>query len=165
MSNQRTRSTIACLAAGTLTLVACSSEAPPAAFSLLDSAMLAAPKSGFACAVGSAFGRAGEPNYLIHADASAEFSGWAVDSSKQPPKTFSLVLNGARGYVVSAQTGVSRSDVAEALKAPGAANSGFALKVSTAGVAPGIYDVLMLIPEPSGQMQLCEAHQKVTVAR
>lgn len=99
----------------------------------------------------------------LEAGAQARFSGWVSDASRKVPSGFKITLKGeAATYVADAKADRGRPDVARALNAPALANAGFNSVASLAGVAPGRYDVGLLI-EGAGKSAYCRTTARVEV--
>lgn len=77
----------------------------------------------------------------------ATFGGWVADSSGAVPTDPVLVVhNDAARYAVTLAAGVSRTDVAEVMKNPALAMSGFESPVVLSDVPAGTYDLSVVMP-------------------
>lgn len=90
------------------------------------------------------------------------FSGWVVGSDRSAPARFTLVLRGAKSYGLDSTTGLARPDVAKVLDSDNAANAGFFVGTTLAGVASGTYRVMTLVPGADGD-ELCDMRRELVV--
>ena len=134
-------------------------DAPPAATAPDSSAP--APASGFAalelpdptdmirvaCALDKInTQRAAQQVVNLETGADARFVGWVSDPARRVPASFKIVLKGATtAYGADAKADRSRPDVARSLKSGALANSGYNSVVSLTDVAPGEYEVGLMI--------------------
>lgn len=93
----------------------------------------------------------------------ATFTGWAGDAEAgSAPSQVRFMLQGAQTYVVTADTGMPRPDVAQATNTPALANAGYSVVANLSAVAPGQYTVLLGFTV-AGQHLLCDPGKKVTI--
>ncbi len=79
--------------------------------------------------------------------AAVVLGGWATElAGTVPAKPMLIVHNGAGIYAVQLATGVSRPDVAAALKNPAFANAGYESPAMLKDVPAGTYDLSVLTP-------------------
>ena len=92
----------------------------------------------------------------------ARFIGWIADAQLQVPTSFRIVLEGETVHGVDAIPGTSRPDVAEALKSPALASSGFNVVAVLSDVPPGNYTVRLMLGDDV-QAWRCNSTARVTV--
>lgn len=94
---------------------------------------------------------AGKPDSTVYATAGiVEFSGWAVDSSKQAsPKEIRLRLTGLQGlpHTYENPSRFDRPDIVKAFNNDQLKNSGFLFKADLSSLAPGGYGIIVEIPD------------------
>lgn len=101
--------------------------------------------------------------YKVGRDGSYRVVGFVVDIDKGTvPSEFRLVLAGNKTYEMKSTTGGPRGDVAESLKNPSFATSGFDQEVSFAGMDPGTYALYILSGEGEGSA-ICTTFQGLIV--
>lgn len=89
--------------------------------------------------------------------------GWVVTSALQSPSKFTLVLQGADSYGFESTTGVSRPDVAKAMNAASAVQSGFNVTANLGTTPTGTYKVQALIKSPNGT-ELCDMQRQLIIS-
>lgn len=132
-------------------------------FVALDAALLLTPKRA-PCALDRLNSqRPGDDLISISADGNIEAVGWIVNTRKESPESFALVLRGEMGqYASVSNAGVNRPDVARALKAESAAKSGFRVSASLVGVRAGDYQVF-LAQDTLDSITLCPTRFSIRV--
>lgn len=99
----------------------------------------------------------------LETGADARFVGWVSDPSRRVPATFKIVLKGAAdAYGADARADRPRPDVARTLKSGALANAGYNNVVSLAGVAPGEYEVGLMMGSGDNQAY-CRTPARVVV--
>lgn len=92
------------------------------------------------------------------------FRGWMLGPSRQPAGKFSIVLIGAHDYVLSSETGVTRTDVGDYLKDAALATAGFAFQVSLGDVPAGSYQT-SLVTDQVGAAYICDTGKTFMIGR
>ncbi|MDR0479005.1 MAG: glycosyltransferase 87 family protein [Burkholderiaceae bacterium] len=88
-----------------------------------------------------------------------ELAGWAfmADRKSQPDSVWLMIEQAGRRYTARARGGFPRPEVARGIGAPASlTNSGFQLKFDASDLAPGAYDVSIILIR-GDQKQMCHA--------
>ena len=88
--------------------------------------------------------------------------GWVVSSAMQFVPQFTLVLEGAQSYGFAGTTGISRPDVAKAMNADTAGQSGFNVTANLGTIPAGTYKVVTLVKSATAS-EICDTQRKVVL--
>lgn len=108
----------------------------------------------------------GDSGVTLSADQPFTIEGWYVDRHHDAAGTLQLILapsNGGAPVYTTAQAGLERTDVANALKAEAATFSGFIVTVRATAVSPGRYSMTVTPPDDSVQ-SACDLHVAIRIA-
>jgi hypothetical protein len=112
----------------------------------------AATAAKAACAVDTINGQlAAAGPVTVKAGSDIAFRGWAADTAKRTPASFSIVLAGDDAYGASASAGLPRADVARILESPALADAGFDVVANLGPVGVGDYFVATVQDSDSAQ--------------
>jgi hypothetical protein len=120
------------------------------------------PDSTNTCSLDAISGTA-PPIVNAKPDQELTFSGWTSTKEITVPDKILIVLAGAQTYGVQGAAGVARNDVAQTLKAPALATSGFNVTTSLVGVAPGNYKISVLYASPQN-LVACATSAEIKVS-
>lgn len=151
--------------AATSTTVAPSSSAAVNASSLSSAELGAATSSVAHCSldtINSVGFINGATQATVKTDSVFTAGGWLVDGAMQSPATFTLVLEGTESFGFAATTGISRPDVAKAMGAETAGQSGFNTSANLGTTPAGTYKVLALIKGTNGT-ELCDTTRQLVI--
>jgi hypothetical protein len=121
----------------------------------------AEPTAGF-CALDSANGTPVASQYITRSGSLLSLSGWAMTTSKQPSSASSILLRGDAVFTFPYTPSIPRNDVATALSAPQAIQSGFNMHMDLNNVPAGLYQIMVLISDKQHQ-QLCDTQRRLEI--
>jgi len=90
------------------------------------------------------------------------FEGWVSTSDLHNPGSFSIVLRGTNSFGLESNTGLQRSDVAQAFKTSDLMNAGYKAELSALQIPTGSYSVFLIHEEKGGKFA-CDPKLNVTV--
>ena len=149
-----------------------STPAPAAAAPALDAAPAAALIAAWSgsldglgesqlCALDAVNGApATDARFTIQAGQPATFEGWAAMTNLDNPGAISIILDGAEDFKISANTGVSRDDVATAYNSTKLSTAGFKAELGSLAVPNGEYQVVIEHLE-AGASVICRPNLRI----
>jgi hypothetical protein len=99
----------------------------------------------------------------VEAGSEVLFSGWVGDWSRRAPKQFTIVLRDTQTYAINAAAGGNRPDVAGALKSDAMKDSGFRVNARLGDVAPGNYEVSIVLKSGNQYFARCPTTTRLVV--
>ncbi|MBC7656334.1 MAG: hypothetical protein H7147_04065 [Frankiaceae bacterium] len=98
--------------------------------------------------------------FTVQAGQPATFEGWAAMTNLDNPGAINIILDGAEDFKISANTGVSRDDVATAYNSTKLSTAGFKAELASLAVPAGEYQVVIEHLE-AGASVICRPNLRV----